>query len=70
MKWCERIKHIQPRLLLERSLLSKVTSAESVQRPQIRGNSTVGGVRETGGNASDKILTRHGCGRKCFTANF
>ena len=41
-------------LASERSLLSKVTSTESVQRPQIRGNSTVGGVRETGGNASDK----------------
>ena len=41
-------------LASERSLLSKVASAKSVQRPQIRGNSTVGGVRETGGNASDK----------------
>ena len=41
-------------LASERSLLSKVASAESVQRPQIRGNSTVGGVRETGGTASDK----------------
>ena len=41
-------------LALERSLLSKVASTESVQRPQIRGNSTVGGVHEMGGNASDK----------------
>ena len=41
-------------LASERSLLSKVASAESVQRPQIRGNSTVGGVRETGGNDSGK----------------
>ena len=41
-------------LASERSLFSKVASAESVQRPQIRGNSTVGGVRETGGNAADK----------------
>ena len=41
-------------LASERSLLNKVASAESVRRPQIRGNSTVGGVRETGGTASDK----------------
>ena len=41
-------------LASERSLFSKVASAESVQRPQIRGSSTVGGVRETGGNAADK----------------
>lgn len=41
-------------LAVERSMLSKIASAESAQRTQIRGSSTVGGVRETGGNSADK----------------
>lgn len=39
---------------LERSMSSKIKTAESVQKLQISGNSTVGGIRETGGRSVDK----------------
>ena len=41
-------------LAAERAMSSRVTSVKSVRKAQIRGNSTVGGIRETGGRASDK----------------
>ena len=44
-------------LAFERSMQSKIEVAESTQRIQINGSSTIGGIREDGGNTADQTTT-------------
>lgn len=47
----------QAALLMEEEMMNRIGVAESVRRPQITGNSTIGGMREEGGRQPDETTT-------------